>query len=1014
LLEEVAFDTIIQYRRNSTHILGDVARTELLTIRPSTAIIFNENPEFVYRSVSFLTSDSLGNELEQDQLQTGFDTSYDYIRLLVDSQRAGESTLSGDGTTKGGTVGDTRIALLAASDFNEIFRLNNNLFTPEGNRPVGWTENSLTPLPPIIAWAGKQHYVYNFRGVKTIEGVETEVAPAEDNDYAIVDIEDVGIDINYPLSAGGLAGTTILGNGIVIIRAGLKAGSIGDITVNISTCRATGHDFLDIGTGGYNSTNYPNVLFGEPSDKNSANEVEERGKGRVFYVSTDQNGVFRVGRFFSVDQGTGTVTFSASIALSDVDGLGFKRGVVVTEFSTDTAMTDNASDTVPTELAVRGYVNRRLGYDASGNQVSNRLGPGALAPNGSIPLTGDLNAANNTISNLGIPSNAADAATKRYVDNTASGGDEIQDLRSVSYNSYQSGQVLSSTGAKRLILPAGSVVAGPYVPGDVITGSVTGATGEIVEVIEETGSVDGDIVILVYTPLSGEFSDGTPAGNSPGQDRAEVLPEGAQGIVIDGPVDEWANVSASASSDISIATGREEINLQIKAGVIVNADVNANAGIAQSKLALASASTRANPTSISQSDLGSASFDSAVFNSTAGWITINNGALSINKLQRISNGSVLGNWSGDDGASDIDEISFSNVVAQGLGLEDKDFTGTVLAVASDPGQALIRTGAGAYSISNVTNSGETNSILKTNASGSIQVNSLILGGNPSYEILSLNTTTVLFKTPTQGEILRSVGGSPSVAPTVQIAGGVNIGDSNTAESVLKANSTLASKKAIGVNWIYSSFIEAQGEKGAASTGISIGAASGLSSAGRVAIVTANTSSNSSVVPFTFSSAGVLPDVTDTYDIGSAALKYDNVYANIFNGTATTAYYADLAENYQADAAYEAGTVLVFGGDAEVTTTNQKDNFRAAGVVSTNPAHLMNTALSGENVVALALQGRVPCKVVGKVSKGDIIVTSGIFGYGCVNNNPVNGTMIGKAVGSKDTNDRGIVEVVIGR
>jgi hypothetical protein len=75
---------------------------------------------------------------------------------------------------------------------------------------------------------------------------------------------------------------------------------------------------------------------------------------------------------------------------------------------------------------------------------------------------------------------------------------------------------------------------------------------------------------------------------------------------------------------------------------------------------------------------------------------------------------------------------------------------------------------------------------------------------------------------------------------------------------------------------------------------------------------------------------------------------------------------------------------------------------------------MNTALVGDNVVALALQGRVPCKVVGKVNKGDIIVTSGIFGYGCVNNNPVNGTMIGKAVGAKNTNERGIVEVVVGR
>ena len=235
----------------------------------------------------------------------------------------------------------------------------------------------------------------------------------------------------------GLHSTAVLGSELVTIRGGLKAGALGSVTVNISTCRATSHDFLDIGTGGFNSSNYPNVIFGEPGEKQAANEVIEKGKGRVFYVSTDQNGIFRVGRFFSVDQGTGTVTFSASLALSDVDGLGFKRGVVITEFSTDTAMVDNASDTVPTESAVRGYVNRRLGYDVSGAPVANKLGPGVLAPNGAVPMTDDLNAAGNTITNLGLPVNSADAATKAYVDGGRGDMDEIKDLRSVEYNNMQ-------------------------------------------------------------------------------------------------------------------------------------------------------------------------------------------------------------------------------------------------------------------------------------------------------------------------------------------------------------------------------------------------------------------------------------------------------------------------------------------------------------------------------------------------------------------------------------------------
>jgi hypothetical protein len=73
----------------------------------------------------------------------------------------------------------------------------------------------------------------------------------------------------------------------------------------------------------------------------------------VFYVTTDQFGNFKVGPYFKVDQGTGTVTFSSSISLSNLDGLGFKVGVPIREYSVDSGFTDNATDTVPTENATR-------------------------------------------------------------------------------------------------------------------------------------------------------------------------------------------------------------------------------------------------------------------------------------------------------------------------------------------------------------------------------------------------------------------------------------------------------------------------------------------------------------------------------------------------------------------------------------------------------------------------------------------------------------------------------------
>ena len=1024
LLEVVPFNTSIVYYRNQTHIFSDLARPDILTIRPSTALTFDENPGLVYRSISFLTSDSLGNELPANTSQAGLDSTYDYIRLTVDSAKAQETPLSSTGTTKGNTAGDVVLAV-KLGDSNEIFRLNNNARTPASNRPAGWTPSSLTLEAPIISWYGKKHYVFNYRGVGAGNVIE---APAEDNLYAIVDLVDY--DTINQTDATGIHSTAVLGSELVTIRAGLKAGATAQVTVNISTCRATSHDFLDIGTGGFNSSNYPNVIFGEPGEKDAANEVIEKGKGRVFYVSTDQNGIFRVGRFFSVDQGTGTVTFSASLALSDVDGLGFKRGVVITEFSTDTAMVDNASDTVPTESAVRGYVNRRLGYDVNGTAVSNILGPGVLAPNGAVPMTDDLNAAGNTITNLGVPTGSSDAATKAYVDVGRGEIDEISDLRSLSYEDYAANQVLVSTGKKKLIVSAGSILGGGFAIGEVITGSISGATGTIVDYVDGLTGIEGNIVEITYDVLTGVFSDGKPADGP----AADVLtaPGGKQGNVIDGPVDEWANGVADAGSDITITTARVNagqatrhvtIDMALSAGAIINQDVSGTAQIQQSKLNLEAATTRVDATGISQSDLGSASFDSGKFTITDGWVTVKTGSANLADIESIATDTVLGRSA--DGTGAVTAISFATVVDEGLGLADGDFATEILE-AADSGEALIKTGAGAYGITNVTKTGEVNSIVKTDATGKIQANSLILGGDASYEVLSLDTLTLQVKTPAQGTIFTAAGGSAGtgaigdagyIAPTYPdmiVNGSIGIGGTGITESILQSTSNFNGEKALGVDWIYSSFIEAPGEKGAASTAIAIGANTGKTTAGQVAIITADTGSASSVASAIFSSTGVVPDTDDTYDIGSATKKYASVYATLFRGTATESYYADLAENYLADAEYAPGTVIEFGGDAEVTQSTTHGTHRVAGVVSTNPAHLMNSHCEGDNVVAVALQGRVPCNVIGKVVKGDMLVASNVPGYAVVNNTPAVGSVIGKALGTKLDGERGTVEVVVGK
>ena len=126
-----------------------------------------------------------------------------------------------------------------------------------------------------------------------------------------------------------------------------------------------------------------------------------------------------------------------------------------------------------------------------------------------------------------------------------------------------------------------------------------------------------------------------------------------------------------------------------------------------------------------------------------------------------------------------------------------------------------------------------------------------------------------------------------------------------------------------------------------------------------------------------------------------------------------ATYADLAEFYEGDQEYEPGTVLVFGGAKEVTTTNILNDTRSAGIVTTDPAYVMNSEQTGLKV-CVALAGRVPCKVVGRVRKGDLLTTSAIPGHATKALNPTLGAIIGKAIEDKDYSEAGVIQVAVGR
>ena len=143
------------------------------------------------------------------------------------------------------------------------------------------------------------------------------------------------------------------------------------------------------------------------------------------------------------------------------------------------------------------------------------------------------------------------------------------------------------------------------------------------------------------------------------------------------------------------------------------------------------------------------------------------------------------------------------------------------------------------------------------------------------------------------------------------------------------------------------------------------------------------------------------------NIGSASSYFNQVFA-----TATTALYADLAEKYTADQFYLPGTVVSFGGTAEVTASTTVNDRRIAGVVSAKPSYLMNAGLEAEHTAVVALQGRVPCLVQGPVAKGDMMVSAG-NGRAQACDNPLTGAVIGKALENFD-GVQGTIEVVVGR
>lgn len=154
------------------------------------------------------------------------------------------------------------------------------------------------------------------------------------------------------------------------------------------------------------------------------------------------------------------------------------------------------------------------------------------------------------------------------------------------------------------------------------------------------------------------------------------------------------------------------------------------------------------------------------------------------------------------------------------------------------------------------------------------------------------------------------------------------------------------------------------------------------------------------------------------DIGSPSKKYCNVYAVTFNGVATSARYADMAERYESDTMYTSGTVVKIGGEKEITQTTESFDSDVFGVISENPGLMLNSE-AGSDVTHpyVALAGRVKVKVVGKVKKGQRLRTSSVHGHAeawsSEDGDLLTYQVVGRALEDKVDEGNGEILIVVG-
>lgn len=310
--------------------------------------------------------------------------------IIVDR---GQLTTSGAAHTGGNTSiikypipGDTTTFLTPAAPSENVIQVGSiSGFTPGGYAlsPTGElmkinsfpTANSMNvdraqdgaatagsySIGDTIVAVGTTSYINTAEINKDFTGVSTQFRATISQLFAGTEGSYLKIDDEFVKVTGITTDTFGLTTVTLVEEKAAKAFDEQDIKIRYiySQARLTGHDFLQVGTGGTYTTNWPAAPINQPVP---SYEITEEFPGRVFYVSTDNEGNFRVGKYFKVNQATGSATLNASAF--DLSGLtslrlgsiGAQLGAQINEFSTDGSMSQNSNEKVPTQAAVRTYV----------------------------------------------------------------------------------------------------------------------------------------------------------------------------------------------------------------------------------------------------------------------------------------------------------------------------------------------------------------------------------------------------------------------------------------------------------------------------------------------------------------------------------------------------------------------------------------------------------------------------------------------------------------------------------